>query len=151
MMSRISFSVVVLSAAALVVLPAGRSRLDAMTASALTQDQQIYEIKITGNTGAKRRLAVPEFSAPGATADVQQAAKLIADVLWDDLDFEGEFTLVARAEAAKIPPAATMDELPYDRWSELGADAVVLGSVTAGSAGSTGRSSAACSSANSRR
>jgi TolB protein len=28
-----------------------------------------------------------------------------------------------------------MDTLPYDRWSELGADAVVIGSVTAGPAG----------------
>ena len=135
MMSRLSFSVVVLGAAVLVALPAGRSRLGAMGAPALRQDPQIYEIKITGNTGAKRRLAIPEFSAPGATPDVRDAAKIIADVLWDDLDFEGEFTMVTRAEAAKIPAAASMDALPYDRWSELGADAVILGSVTAGPAG----------------
>jgi TolB protein len=102
---------------------------------ALIARQNEVGIVITGNTGAKKRLAVPEFSAPGAAADVQQAAKLISDVLWDDLDFEGEFTMVARDAAAKVPPASTMETLPYDRWSELGADAVVLGSVTAGPAG----------------
>src|SRR5580704_8179923 len=119
MMSRRSLSTCLVAAALLVALPTDRIRVQA-------QDQQIYEIKITGNTGAKRRLAVPEFSAPGATPDVEQAAKLIAGVLWDDLDFEGEFTMVAPAEAAKIPAASSMDALPYDRWSELGADAVVL-------------------------
>jgi TolB protein len=128
MMSRRSLSTCLVAAALLVALPSDPIRVHA-------QDQQIYEIKITGNTGAKRRLAVPEFSAPGATPDVEQAAKLIAEVLWDDLDFEGEFTMVAPAEAAKIPAASSMEALPYDRWSELGADAVVLGSVTAGSAG----------------
>jgi TolB protein len=66
-----------------------------------------------------------------ATPEIQEAAKTISDVLWDDLDFEGEFYLVPHEEASKIPKADSVETLPYDRWSELGVDAVVLGSVTA--------------------
>jgi TolB protein len=60
---------------------------------------------------------------------MQAAAKTIAEVLWDDLDFENEFYLIGHAEAAKIRAAATSEDLPYDDWTNLGADGVILGSV----------------------
>ena len=135
-----------LAACGWVVAPGGRLALDAMTAAPLVlaqapaqnpppdpgQNQQpVYEIRISGGTGARKHLAIPDFSvATGGAADVQQAAKTIAEVLWDDIDFEGEFDMVPHDAAAKIPHADTIDSLPYDRWSELGVDAVVLGAVT---------------------
>ena len=90
--------------------------------------QPVYELgKITGTTGARTRLAVQPFAVPGADAATQTAAKTIAQVLWDDIDFEGEFYMVPPAEAAKIAAAAAPESLPIDRWSQLGADAVIMG------------------------
>jgi TolB protein len=43
--------------------------------------------------------------------------------------------MIPHDQAAKIPAAATPDALPYARWSELGADLVVLGTVTSGADG----------------
>lgn len=81
-------------------------------------------------TGGQRKLAIPNFQVGNPNdADVQQAAKTIGDVLWDDLDFEGEFYMISHDAAAKIPTGATMDTIPYARWSELGADAILLGKV----------------------
>jgi TolB protein len=57
--------------------------------------------------------------------------------LWDDVDFEEEFVMVARDAAAKIPAATSAETLPYDRWRDLGADAVVLGTVRQTAAGYT--------------
>jgi TolB protein len=129
-MSRLTALSIAVAGAALVALPVANGTLDAFTAVPLvSQDQPIYELKITGESGARIRVAVPDFSVSNATPDVQEAAKTIAEVLWDDLDFEGEFYMVPAAEAAKIPRADTADALPYDRWRELGVDAVVLGSV----------------------
>jgi TolB protein len=111
------------------------SSVDAMTvtSSTLTQDAQqpVYDITISGNTGARRRLAIPEFTVtPGASAEVVAAAKTISEVLWDDVEFEGEFYVTPRADAAKVPAADSIGTLPYDRWAELGVDAVVLGNVS---------------------
>jgi TolB protein len=106
-----------------------------LLAQAPDQQPVIQLGTISGNTGARRRIAVPDFSVPGGTAEVQQAAKTISQVLWDDLDFEGEFYMIPAADAAKIPAADTMETLRYDLWTELGVDAVVLGSVTSTPAG----------------
>jgi TolB protein len=143
MTSRLTALTLTLAACGWFVSSDGRPTIGAVTGAPLaaaqdpTQDQQqpILEIHITGSTGARKHLAVPEFSVTNATPEVQEAAKTIAEVLWDDLDFEGEFYMVPHEEAAKIPRADSPDTLPYDRWSELGADAVVLGSVTAGADG----------------
>ena len=48
-------------------------------------------------------------------------------MLWDDINFEHEYTLVAREAAAKMPQATSPETLDYDRWSEIGADAVMIG------------------------
>src|SRR4051812_33902338 len=67
----------------------------------VTQDQQpVIELKISGNTGTKPVIAIPEFSTTGATPEMQQAAKAISDVLWNDVDYEHEFTVVSRDAAA---------------------------------------------------
>lgn len=140
MMTKPALSVVAAAAllTLLTLLPAPAPAVEAMAAAPdvdVLQEQPIYDIKITGTTGARRRIAVPEFAAPGGAPEVQQAARTIGQVLWDDLDFEGEFYMIPEADASKIPAADSVETLRYDLWSELGADAVVLGSVTAAPTG----------------
>jgi len=105
------------------------------------QDQPqgpIYELQpLSGATGAKRVIGIPEFSAAGATSEIQEAAKITGSVLWDDINFEHEYTLVSRDAAAKVPVATSPESLDYDRWSELGADYVMLGSVRSAPTGTT--------------
>jgi TolB protein len=94
--------------------------------------QQVDTVRtvITGGPGLPPRLAVPDFIAPGGDADTVAAAKLMGQVLWDDLNFEREFYLISRDTYRTIPPPPTLDRVPLDRWKELGADGLVVGSVT---------------------
>src|SRR5438105_4916306 len=111
MKHRFTAFVVIIAGVALFSLLAGRTRIENMTAVPLFAQGQLpeYEIKITGNTGARKRIAVPLFSAEGGTPDIALAARTMSDVLWNDLDFEGEFYLIPAAEAAKVPAATSID------------------------------------------
>jgi TolB protein len=91
--------------------------------------QSEVELTITGEPGTPPRLAVPDFIALGGDPDTVAAARLLGQVLWDDLDFEREFLLVPRDTYASIPPATSFTDVPLDRWRELGADGVVVGTV----------------------
>jgi TolB protein len=81
------------------------------------------------NPGSHPLLAIPAFTGAGADAELLAAAKAVADVLWNDLDFEQEFEMVSKEAAARIPIAESPETLPYDRWQEVGANYVVLGNV----------------------
>ena len=91
--------------------------------------QQELVLRITGDAGARPRFAVPDFIALTPDAETVAAAKTIGQVLWDDLAFEAEFDMIPRDTYASIPAARSLSEIPFDRWKELGADALVLGSV----------------------
>ena len=105
------------------------------------QPQQPTEISTTissDQAGLPPRFAVPDFIAlPGEgaassakpDAEVADAARTIGRVLWDDLNFEREFALIPRDTYASIPPATSMLDVPFDRWRELNADGVIIGSV----------------------
>jgi TolB protein len=93
------------------------------------RQQSEIELSISGEPGAPPRYAVPDFLALSADPDTQEAAKLIASVLWDDLAFEREFYLIPRDTYASIPPARSLADVPFDRWRELGADGLVIGTV----------------------
>lgn len=84
-------------------------------------------VVISGDPGTPPRYAVPDFVA--ANAESADIAKTISQVLWDDLAFEREFYLIPRDTYATIPPARTPTQIPFSAWRELGADAVVFGSV----------------------
>jgi TolB protein len=94
------------------------------------QQQSELGLTITGAPGAPPKYAVPDFIALSPDADVQAAAKLLGQVLWDDLNFEREFYMIPRDTYASIPAAKSIDAVPFDRWKELGADGVVSGTVT---------------------
>jgi TolB protein len=103
------------------------------TVSALPQDapapaapQQQSEIAVSlENTGSQQRLGLPDFVlASTGDQELAAAAKTVADVLWNDINFEREFYMITRQRSASIP-AAPYTALPFDQWTELGADAVI--------------------------
>ena len=86
-------------------------------------------ITLTGEGGAQTGLAVPDLLALSNDKETQEAAKVIAEVLWDDLNFEREFYMIPRDTYKSIPAPASIDAVPFDRWRELGADGVISGTV----------------------
>jgi TolB protein len=94
------------------------------------QQPTSIEVSITGEPGAPPRFAVPDFIAPGGDRESQEIAKTVAQVLWDDLQFEREFYMIPRDTYSTIPVARSIGEVPFDRWRELGADGLVIGTVS---------------------
>ena len=90
---------------------------------------------ITADGGAQTRIAVPDFIALSNDAETDRVAKTIAQVLFDDLNFEHDYALIPRDTYATIPSAKTFEDVPLARWRELGADAVVVGTVQKTAAG----------------
>ncbi|MBI3050463.1 MAG: Tol-Pal system beta propeller repeat protein TolB [Acidobacteria bacterium] len=84
-------------------------------------------VVISGDPGTPPRYAVPDFIP--LTPDGGEIAKTVGQVLWDDLAFEREFYLIPRDTYATIPVARSPDQVPFAAWRELGADAVVFGTV----------------------
>jgi TolB protein len=82
-----------------------------------------------GDPGTPPRYAVPDLLALSSDKETQDAARVIAQVLWDDLNYEREFYMIPRDTYKSIPPAGSIDTIPYDRWNEIGADALVIGTV----------------------
>ena len=93
------------------------------------QQPTSVEIRLKPEGGTATRIAVPDLLALSSDRETQDAAKTIAQVLWDDLNFEREFDMIPRDTYKSIPPAGSIDTVPYDRWRELGADGVVIGTV----------------------
>ncbi len=91
--------------------------------------QSEIQLEISGQAGAPPRYAVPDFTALSGDAETTEAAKTIGQVLWDDLAFEREFYMIPRDTYASIPAARGEADVPFDRWLEVGADGLVLGSV----------------------
>jgi TolB protein len=93
------------------------------------QQPSELQLTITGESGAPPRFAVPDFIALSPDAETADAARTIGRVLWDDLNFEREFALIPRDVYTTIPPAKSMTDVPFDRWRELNADGVIIGTV----------------------
>ena len=84
---------------------------------------------IAGGDGAPPRLAVPDFIALSPDSETVAIAKTLGQVLWDDLNFEHEFAFIPRDVYASIPKATSFADVPFDRWRELNADGIVIGTV----------------------
>jgi TolB protein len=98
----------------------------AIRATPLDQDPQTEVSIIMSNPANHPRLGLPDLVAQGGDQEVAAAAKLLGDVLWDDLHFEREYYMIPKKSSAAIPvaPAAS---LPYAQWREIGADFVLAG------------------------
>jgi TolB protein len=84
---------------------------------------------IRGEPGVPPHYAVPDFVPLTSDKETADAAKLIAQVLWDDLAFEREFDMIPRDTYRTIEQTPTTETIAFDRWRELGADGVIKGSV----------------------
>jgi TolB protein len=82
---------------------------------------------IGGDGGAPPHYAVPDFVA--LTPAAAPSAQLLAQVLWDDLNFEREFDMIPRDVYKSIPVARSPEQVPFGAWREVGADGVFFGSV----------------------
>jgi TolB protein len=107
----------------------GAARQAPATSEQRPAQQSEIELSITGEPGAPPKYAVPDFLALSSDAETAAAAKTIASVLWEDLAFEREFYLIPRDTYASIPPARSLSDVPFDRWRELGADGLLIGTV----------------------
>jgi TolB protein len=121
--------------AAAAVLSAGAAQQASAPQPPASQPSEIRTTISSGTAGAPPKLAVPPFIALTGDAETQAAAKTIGDVLWDDLEFEREFYMVPKDTYRTIPQPASIDQVPLDRWKELGADGVLVGSVAKTAAG----------------
>ncbi|HEY7285901.1 MAG TPA: hypothetical protein VH497_10685 [Vicinamibacterales bacterium] len=86
-------------------------------------------VPLVGEGGLPPKMAVAGFLALSNDGETTAAAKTIADVLFDDLKFEREFYMIEKDAAATVPPPTAIDKLPLDRWRELNANGVIVGSV----------------------
>src|SRR6478735_5565860 len=114
----------VIAAAALVIVTANAQQPPV--------SQQPSEVSTTISSdlaGSAPRFAVPDFIALSKDAETVDAAQTIGRVLWDDLSFEREFALIPRDVIATIPAASSFADVPFDRWREINADGVIVGTV----------------------
>lgn len=114
------------------LLIAGAAAQAPPTSAPSQAPQQPSEVSTTissGEAGAAPRFAVPDFIPLSKDADTVDAARTIGRVLFDDLAFEHEFALIPRDTYASIPAATSLEAVPFDRWRELNADGVLVGTV----------------------
>lgn len=104
---------------------------DVVTSVDLQDPQQppSVRLRLSDRGGLPPRIAVPEFIATSNDAETVAAARMMAQVLYDDLAFEKEFYLLPRDTYKTIPPARSLTDVPLDRWKELGTDGLIVGSV----------------------
>ena len=91
--------------------------------------QNEVQLVISTGSGTPPKYAVPDFLALSGDSETKAAAQTIAQVLWDDLNFEREFYMLPRDTYSAIPAARSVTDVPFDRWRELGADGLVVGTV----------------------
>lgn len=87
------------------------------------------ETRLSSEGGSAPRLAIPDFIAVSTDAETVDIAKKIGQVLWDDLNFEREFAFIPRDVYSTIPRATSFGDVPFDRWRELNADGLIVGTV----------------------
>jgi TolB protein len=95
------------------------------------QSQQPTDVytKITSTPGAPPKLAIAAIIPLSTDTETTAAAKMIADVLYDDIAYEREFYMIGKDAIATIPKPTSVDQIPLDRWRELNANGVIVGSI----------------------
>ena len=72
-------------------------------------------VVIRGDIGAPPHYAVPDFVALTNEKETQDAARLIAQVLWTDLSFEREYDMIPRDTYGTIEQSGASDTIAFDR------------------------------------
>jgi len=94
------------------------------------QQPREVTVPIVGEIGAPPRMAIVPFLALTPDQDTQAIAEVITAVLFDDLRFEKEFYLIPADVIRTVPRPRTVEDAQYDRWREVGADGVIVGTVS---------------------
>ncbi len=89
----------------------------------------VIELRIGGDRQGPPRLAVPDFIPVTSDPETVKAAKTIAQVLFDDIAYEKEFYMIPRDVMKTVPTPPSADAVPLDRWRDIGADGLVVGTV----------------------
>jgi TolB protein len=127
-MPRRHFSLLILPMALGATLLATQNPPAQPPASPPAQQSEV-QLVISSGTGAPPKYAVPDFLALSGDNETKAAATTIAQVLWDDLNFEREFYMIPRDTYGAIPAARSVTDVPFDRWRELGAEGLLIGTV----------------------
>jgi TolB protein len=93
------------------------------------------EFRISGVGGGPPKLAVAGFIPLSSDAETASVARTISDVLWDDIAYEREYYMIGKDAIATVPKHTSIDSVDLDRWKELNADGVVVGTVRRGPSG----------------
>jgi TolB protein len=129
-MKHFRFLAFALAGCVMVVLSAQTSPPPQPPAGQPPPGQQPDVIAVTiGPEGRPSRLAVPEFIALTTDAETVKAAKTIGQVLFDDIAFEKEFYMIPPDIMKTVPQPSTAAAVQLDRWKEIGADGVIVGTV----------------------
>jgi TolB protein len=93
------------------------------------QQPSEFRIVIDGPPGLPPKLGIAGFLPLSQDSETVAAAKTIADVLYDDIDYEREYYMIGKDAIATVPKPASFDQVPLDRWKELNANGVIVGTV----------------------
>ena len=123
----------ILTASFAIAVLAGLLHAAAATSTAAATAAAAADAKSATPSRAKAapppRLAVPDFIALSPDAETAAIAKTIGQVLWDDLNFEREFAFIPRDVYAIDSARHVVRDVPFDRWRELNADGLIVGTV----------------------
>jgi TolB protein len=84
---------------------------------------------VIASSGGPPKLAVAGFIPLSSDAETVAAARTISDVLRADIEYEREYYLIPKDMIATVPKFTAIDQVPLDRWKELQADGVLVGTV----------------------
>jgi TolB protein len=96
---------------------------------ATPQQPTEFRLVINGPPGLPPKLGIAGIIPLSPDAETVAAAKTIADVLYDDLAYEREYFMIGKDAIATIPKPTSLDQVPLDRWKEVNANGVIVGSV----------------------
>lgn len=92
-------------------------------AASAQQDQEV-QLELRSRGGAPIKLALPALEARSGAAE---HARLLHDVLWNDLDWSMVFEMV---DPRVYPGAAPSEAIPWAAWRQSGARALITGVVS---------------------
>jgi len=104
---------------------------------AAQSSQDTVSLVLSGANGRQPRLAIPDFIVSGTDPELKAAARTVADVLWQDLEFEEEFYMIPADIARAVPAATSAATLPLAEWSQRGADFVLVATANRSAANLT--------------
>ena len=120
------------SLASTILALAGISLLQAQppqTQPPQTQQPTDVATRLTGQPGVPPKIAIAGIIPLSTDSETAAAAKTIEDVLYDDIAYEREYYMIGKDAIATIPRPTSIDSVPLDRWRELNANGIIVGSV----------------------